>query len=110
MHIKKITLLNAAILTNYGKFDYHKISLEKAKEIVKNCGEVQSAIGHESTAYILTDLLEYPIKQNRIEYKQKPGETALIFRLKSRPPEGVVLIREELEKIGYEFGTLKRTE
>jgi len=109
MKNEKITLLNAAILTAYGTFDYKLISLVEAKQIVREADEVQSAIGHSSTAEILSELLEFPVDKNRFEYKQKTGETALIFRLKQRPPEGKILSHEEIEEIGYEFGVLKRS-
>jgi len=108
MKNEKITLLNAAILTAYGAFDYKFIPLEEARRIVREADAVQSAIGHSSTAEILAELLEFPVDKNRFEYKQETGETALIFRLKQRPPEGKILSREEIEEIGYEFGILRR--
>jgi len=108
MKNEKITLLNAAILTAYGTFDYKLITLEEARRTVREADAVQSAIGHSSTAEILAELLEFPVDKNRFEYKQETGETALIFRLKQRPPEGRILSREEIEEIGYEFGVLRR--
>ena len=108
MKTNKIVLLNAAILTNFGNFEFSEISLHDAKDLVSKTDKVESAIGHKSTAELLTDLLDHPVEQNRIEYKQKIGEKALIFRLKSRPPEGEVLNKEEVEKIGFEFGVLER--
>lgn len=110
MKNEKITLLNAAILTDYGTFDYKLITLEEAKRVARAAVEVQSAIGHSSTAEILAELLEFPVDKNRFEYKQETGETALIFRLKQRPPEGRILSREEIEEIGYEFGVLRRVQ
>jgi len=108
MKNEKITLLNAAILTAYGTFDYKLVTLEEARQIVRGAGEVQSAIGHSSTAETLAELLEIPVAVNRIQYLQRTGEAALIFRLKQRAPEGKVLNREEIEEIGYEFGVLRR--
>lgn len=108
MENERITLLNAPILTTYGAFDYQPVTLEEARRRAREAGEIQSAIGHASTAEILSELLEIPVVQNRMEYKQEPGEAALIFRLKKRPPEGVVLNRREIEEIGYEFGVLRR--
>ena len=104
----KITLLSAAILTSYGEFSYRRIALAEAVEIIKNAGTVESAVGHDSTAEILSELLDYKIEKNRIEYDQHTGNTALVFRLKSRPGEGEVLDREQVEKIGYEFGLLEK--
>lgn len=103
----KITLLNASILTSYGTFDFQPISLSAAKKLVKN-SEVVSAIGHAATAEILSDLLEIKVAANRIDFFQNVDDTALIFKLKSRIPEGKVLNRTEIEEIGYEFGILRR--
>ena len=52
----KITFLNTSILTNYGIFEYSPITLGEAQKIVKE-NEVQSAIGHSSTAEILSEYL-----------------------------------------------------
>lgn len=109
MKNEKITLLNAAILTAYGAFEFKPVSLEEARRMVREAAQVQSAIGHASTAEILSELLEFPVEKNRFEYEQQAGETALIFRLKQRPPEGKVLSRAEIEEIGYEFGVLTRS-
>lgn len=108
MKLQRITLLNSSILTSYGTFSFRPLTLAEARQIVADGNEVQSAIGHASTAAILSDLLDFPIRQARIEYIQKTGEAALIFKLKKRPPEGTVLSRAEIEEIGYEFGLLKK--
>ena len=122
-----ITLLNTSILTNYGDFQYSKCSLEDARSLIfnhcPNCqgggcptcsgfGEIpsfSSAIGHESTAEILTELLGIEVKMNRQMYKQDVGDTAVVFKLNGRPEEGKILSRNEIEEIGYEFGILKRS-
>ena len=44
----KITLLNSAILTAFGTFDFQPFSLSDAREPVKN-STVDSAIGHAAT-------------------------------------------------------------
>lgn len=103
----KITLLNTSILTAYGIFEFQPLTLEKARSLVL-VNEVVSAIGHQATAEILSDLLGISVNANRIEYIQSVGETALIFKLKNRIPEGKVLNRTEIEEIGYEFGILRR--
>jgi hypothetical protein len=53
----KITLLNTSILTAFGTFDFQPITLADAKVLVKN-NEIESSIGHASTADILSELLE----------------------------------------------------
>lgn len=106
----KLTLLNTTIATQPGRYSLESYSLDQARSLVMSFGEnVQSAIGHSATAAILTDLLGGPqVPVNRIEYRQMPGELALCFKLKGRPPEGAVLSIEQIEEIGYEFQLLRR--
>jgi hypothetical protein len=101
------TILNTSIITAEGNYSLKKITLEDAKTLVKNT-PYQSAIGHQSTADILTSLLGVEVKLNRIQYEQKEFETALVFKLKGRPEEGKILSVKEIENIGYEFFTLYR--
>ena len=104
-----MTILNTSILTAFGDFAYHPCSLQEAKTLANSKYEthsLQSAVGHQSTADILTALLGVPVPMNRIQYTQSPGEIALVFKLKGRPPEDVILTVEEMEGIGYEFGLL----
>lgn len=103
----KVVLLNTTIVTTDGDYSIKTISLEKAKELVKNAN-LLSAIGHQSTADIVSELLEIPIKMNRIMYTQEVGDIALCFKLKDRPEEGKILTAEEIETIGYEFKTMER--
>ena len=112
---KQIVLLNTSILTSYGTFSYQPMSLERVKERINSFdfvgGEplpVLSAIGHQSTADILSELLEIPVEVNRINYRQELDDLAIVFKLKGRPLEGAILSREEIEAIGYEFGFLTR--
>ncbi|HEY9786343.1 MAG TPA: DUF1874 domain-containing protein [Candidatus Obscuribacterales bacterium] len=108
-----LTILNTSILTSYGAYTYEPVSLEMAKQMVRDCqgngGVIQSAIGHRSTADLLSMLLEFPVAVNRMDFKQSVGDAALVFKLKQRAPEGAILSREQLEAIGYEFGLLVRT-
>jgi hypothetical protein len=113
----KVAVLNTSIITAYGSFEYNAISLSDAKHIAFEAMEptigtgdgILSAVGHQSTADILTELLETDIPVNRIQFAQEVGQEAIVFKLKGRAPEGVILSREEIESIGYEFGLLTRT-
>ncbi len=114
MIIKKLFFLNAPVLTTFGDFRFEKLSLEQAQNLIKEFADdkakqVKSAIGHAATAEVLTDLLGYKVEANRVEFIQTTEDAALVFKLKHRAPEGVVLNREEIEKIGYEFGLLTKT-
>lgn len=113
VNAKCLTFLNAAIITAHGTFEFQKLLLREAREIVKEFEEsnrkISSAIGHDATAELMTRLLKFPVPSNRIDFKQTPEDIALVFRLKKRAAEGVVLTLEELEDIGYELGLLIRT-
>ena len=122
-----ITLLNTSIITAHGKYKYAPLTLGNAKQLVRlscpNCqgggcpvcsgfgtiDNFNSAVGHQSTAEILSELLGVNVPVNRQNYFQPPNSQALVFKLKTRAPEGQILSRAEIEKIGYEFGLLSRT-
>lgn len=103
----KLALLNTTIATTDGTYRIATITLEEAKNIVKS-NDLLSAIGHESTATIMSELLETEVNVNRIQFSQDEGQTALVFKLKGRAPEGVILNRGEIEKIGYDFKLMVR--
>lgn len=103
----KLAMLNTTIATVDGIFEVRTITLEDAVRIAQNNKEnIVSAIGHESTAQIMTELLGVNVPVNRIQFIQEVGQVALVFKLKGRAPEGVILNREEIEKIGFEFKTM----
>jgi hypothetical protein len=102
-----VTLLNTSILTEYGHYKYAQVTLKILLSYLEG-KEIQSAVGHESTAQILTKLLGQDIPVNRVQYKQGKGDIAIIFKLNGRSEEGKILTAEEIEEIGYEFGLLTR--
>lgn len=85
------------------------IDVESAKKLLYKDGFI-SAIGHESTAEAISDTLNMDIKMNRVNFKQEVGQKAIVFKLNVRPPEGSVLSRDEIEKIGYSFKLMERLE
>ena len=93
--MKKIGILNTSILTCEGEYKLKQISLEEARELVKN-NKFVSAIGYRSTAEILTMLLGEKIEENRINFVQEVGQKCLVFKLLGRP------------EIGYKFQLLER--
>jgi hypothetical protein len=103
----RIVFLNTSILTNDGAFEMYGVGLDEVHCILGTKCERLSAIGHSSTADILTELLGEKIAVNRIEYKQEERDVAIVFKLKARAPEGVILNREQIEAIGYEFKILQ---
>ena len=114
----KLALLNTSIATQYGSYDYQPLSLSDAQSLIYDAlnGQcnvstdgVQSHIGHESTAVLMSTLLNADIKMDRTPLTQEAGQLALVFKLNGRAPEGKILSIEEIESIGYSFGLLTRT-
>ena len=103
----KLALLNTSILTTTGRFELKDITLEEARNLVTE-NEILSAVGHQSTADILTTLLETEVPMNRIMFEQETGQKALVFKLNGRPEEGKILTAEEIEAIGYKFQLLTK--
>ena len=108
--LKRIVFLNTSIITNDGEYEYRTVDLKEAMDTIAYfiaCDLDQlSAIGHESTALILSGLLKLDIGVNRIEFKQETTDLGIVFKLKGRPEEGKILSRGEVEEIGYTFGLL----
>lgn len=103
----KLGVLNTSILTAAGDYSLRDITLEEAQTLVKS-NDLDSAVGHQSTAEIMTTLLEVEIPVNRQMFVQQPGQYALVFKLNGRPEEGKILTAEEIERIGYKFQILYR--
>lgn len=105
----KLGILNTSILTVEGEYKLENITLEQAKELVST-STLDSAVGHQSTADIMTELLEVEIPMNRQMFVQEKGQKSLVFKLNGRPEEGKILTREEIETIGYKFQLLTRVD
>ena len=103
---RKVYLLNTLIVpVNFDKYPVasiklEKISLEEAKQILQNNSFV-SAIGHEATAKLLTQLLNVSIPANRVSVFFEPGDTGIHFFLKTRLPEGKILSEAELKTLDF---------
>ena len=93
-------LLNSSVVPCAGLWDVQSVSLAKAK-IYADRPSLTSAIGHESTAALLSQLLEIDISVNRIVVAPAEGDTLICFKLKGRAPEGKILTVAELEELGY---------
>jgi len=84
--------------------DCEEVSLETAREWIKQ-GDFISAVGHESTAKLLSELLGVEIKPNRIFVDMQKGDEALAIQFLQRVQEGKVLSKEELEEL-YKQGKI----
>jgi len=79
------------------KITVKRVSVREVKELVKN--PFISAVGHQSTAQLLSQILGVPVQTNRIEVKLQPGQLLLVFQLLTRIPEGKVLSVSEIEEL-----------
>ncbi|WP_353572611.1 DUF1874 domain-containing protein [Candidatus Albibeggiatoa sp. nov. BB20] len=98
-------LLNSPVLTAYGQWQFLPVSLMDARKLVET--DFISAIGHESTAQLLSQLLEKEIICQRISITMQPQDRALIFRIKKRLPDTRELTQAEISQLSYEFGLLR---
>ena len=87
-------------------YNYKPITIEYAQRLIKENGFI-SAIGHNSTAEVLTTLLETNIPMNRIQFKQSPGQKCIVFSLNKRIEEGRILSFDEIREIGYSLNLLE---
>jgi len=85
--------------TPQAKIKLRRISVEEAKEIL--AGGFVSAVGHEATAKVLSQLLGIQVPMERRTIFLKPGDRAIHFFLKVRLPEGAILSEDELRKLDY---------
>lgn len=102
-----LAILNTSILTAAGSYTLRDITVEEARELAED-NDLDSAVGHASTAQVMTALLGVEIPANRQLFVQQPGQQALVFKLNGRPAEGKILTAAEIEEIGYKFQLLTR--
>jgi hypothetical protein len=69
--------------------------LEEAKSILQE-GGYESAVGHQTTADILSTLLGLPVEARRVAITLSPGDRVVVFQILVRLPEGAVLTRDEV--------------
>jgi len=104
-----VCFFNGTVATTNGLYRISNIDIVHAKEYIKQNGFV-SAIGHDATAKIMSEILGYNISMNRIQFHQEVGQIAIVFKLNERPPEGDVLNKEQVELIGYSLKKMERLE
>lgn len=100
-----IYLLNSPVLTSFGKFTYHPITIEQIKNMLKE--EIfKSAIGHESTAQLLTKLLDIKVDYNRIAIHQQDEDILIVIKLNIRAEANKEYSTNEIIEAGFETGIL----
>jgi len=81
---------------------FRKISVEEARQLLEQSAQsFVSAVGHEASAKLLSQLLSVQVPFNRVSVYLNPGDKAIHFFLKSRLQEGKVLSEEELKALDY---------
>ena len=78
-----------------------KIDIDEVKRLLRH-GFV-SAVGHEATATLLSQLLGFEVRANRIQVSLGTDDKLIVFQLMGRLPEGRVLSEEELKTLPYQF-------
>jgi hypothetical protein len=92
-------LLNAGVIIKASS-----ISLEEVKALLQQ-GFV-SAVGHESTAKVLSSLLGTDVPFNRVQIAITGGDVIVSFQFMVRLPEGKVLGEDEVIAL-YNEGKIK---
>jgi hypothetical protein len=78
-----------------------KISATEAKDILSR--GYTSAVGHEGTATVLSQVLGMQVPANRVAIRMGKGDKAVHFALKTRLPEGAVLSADELSRLDFDL-------
>lgn len=105
----KVAILNTAIVTTDGCYTRQAITLEQARALAAQAEGIDSAVGHQATADLLSELLGVEVPMSRQMFAQQPDQTAIVFKLRGRPAPGVELDLAGLEEVGYDLMTLTRT-
>lgn len=108
-------LLNSAVITAPGRYEYRLITPEEARQWFEAGPEPTSTIGYAETAAALTVLLGVPIAVDRRVIIMEVGDEALVFRL-VLPPGSPRIDPTDKGRIGnlltqghFELGILTRT-
>jgi len=83
--VNRVVLLNAVVPPKKPTvISIAPLSAEGAKKIVMKAKAVESYIGHEATAKLLSELFSTSVPVNRAEYTPVVGDIAIVVRLKKR--------------------------
>jgi hypothetical protein len=100
--LKRVVLLNAMVLPRKPMvMTSAPTDLENVKALVKAAlvrnGRIESYIGHESTARLLSSILGVEVPVNRNMYNPQPNDIAIVVKLKKRleKPEDVKSVKLE---------------
>jgi len=106
-------ILNSAVITSEGVYEYRLITLDEMKHWLKNNDWV-STIGYEQTAESIEELTGIKVPVDRKIIKMEVGDEALVFRLvfpkgtKRIDPKQKGQLSKEFILENCEMGILKR--
>ena len=75
-------ILNSAVITTPGRYEYRLIGVEEAKAWMRE--PFESTLGYQETAIALSALTGIPVRINRKMVQFQAGDEALVFRLTCR--------------------------
>lgn len=107
-------LLNSAVITSPGDYSYWLVTPEVARVWYHTGRAPVSTIGYLETAEALGALLGVPVAVDRRTIEMRPGDEALIFRLKLPPgspridPADKGRLGREVLAGNFELGLLRR--
>lgn len=100
-----VHLLNTTIMPTAGIWLCKPLTLPQAREMVAG-RPIQSHVGHEAAAVVLTDLLGIPVAYDRTPWDGSGDAVAL--KVFGRPPEGQILTEEEMHRAGVSLFYVQR--
>ena len=92
------------MLTDFGVYQFAPVTLEGWHL----ADGFLSAVGHPGVAQVLTELLGLAVPVNRAVIAMVPGDKAVVFWLRQRPPAGGELSEAELRQLPFKLGLLTR--
>jgi hypothetical protein len=78
-----------------------EVDLQQVKNLLVEA--FQTAVGHQSTAEVISRLTGTNIPVNRISLSLIKGDRLIVFQLLQRLEEGKVLSEQELSQLPYKF-------
>jgi len=83
-----------------------QVDAEEARRIFEDAvvkgKEVVSAVGHESSAQLMSELLGREVPARRVQVALEDGDEAIVLQIAQRLPEGKVLTYKELQQLSRE--------
>lgn len=102
-------ILNSAVITTAGTYEYQLITPEEAKKWLEE-GDFVSTIGYQETADALEVITGVKVDVNRQQIRMREGDEALVFRLTRRVenPNDKGTLSKEFVLNNCEIGILKK--